>query len=87
MCEVAGGELEVALEFDSKRSFRNALEILFKEKISYVLVGNLTVILSEKNALFLEHLNPKQSFVLSAADLPPEEIAELRRENLGFNDE
>jgi DNA-binding FadR family transcriptional regulator len=76
---------EVALKF-SKNKFREALNTLFERNIAHSLVGDNTVILSSEHTTVFKPLNPKVSEVLSAGDLPPEEIAQLRREHLSFHD-
>jgi hypothetical protein len=77
---------EVALTFSSKTRFREALNLLFERNIAHSLVGGSTVILSSEHTTVFQPLNPTVSEVLSAADLPPEEMAQLRREYLGFHD-
>jgi len=76
---------EVALKFSSKK-LNEGLTILFDRNIDHSLAGDRTVILSSEHATIFEHLKPKVSEVISAGDLPPEEIAELRRENLSSHD-
>jgi hypothetical protein len=76
---------EVALKFRSKAKFREALTILFERNISHSLVGSSTVILSSEHTTVFQPLKPTVSKVLSASDLPPEEIAQLRREHLSFH--
>ena len=75
----------VALKFSSKQDFRKALEIIFEREISHVLVGSLTIIVPPARAYLFEHLSPKHVPVISAAKLPPKEVAKLRRENLSFS--
>lgn len=76
---------EVALKFSS-RSLRQGLTLLFEHNIPHSLVGDKTVILSSEHTAVFKALKPTISEVLSAGDLPPEEIAQLRRENLSFHD-
>jgi hypothetical protein len=76
---------EVALKFNPK-SLREALNILFEHNIAHSLVGDNTVILSSEHTTVFKPLNPRVSKVLSAGDLPPEEIAQLRRQHLSFHD-
>jgi hypothetical protein len=78
---------EVALKFSSKKKFREALGILFDRNIAHSLVGEpTTVIVSSEHTTVFKPLKPAVSEVLSAGDLPPEEIAQLRREHLSFHD-
>jgi hypothetical protein len=76
---------EVALKFSSK-NIRAAAGILFDRDIPHWLVGDNTVILSSEHTTVFKPLKPTISEVLSAGDLPPEEIAKLRREHLTFHD-
>jgi hypothetical protein len=78
---------EVALTFNSKKEFRKALGIVFDRNIAHSLVGEPTtfIVSSEHTAVF-QSLKPDVGEVLSAGDLPPEEIAQLRREHLSFHD-
>jgi hypothetical protein len=78
---------ELALKFSSKKKFREALGILFDRNIAHSLVGEpTTVIVSSEHTSAFQSLKPAVSEVLSAGDLPPEEIAKLRREHLSFHD-
>ena len=76
---------EVALKF-SPNKLRQGLTILFERNIAHSLVGDNTVILSSEHSEVFKPLKPTISEVLSAGDLPPEEIAKLRREHLSFHD-
>jgi len=86
MLEATENKSEVALEFNSEQDFSAALKIIFDYWIPHVLVGGRTIILSREKANLFNNLKFKQTDVLSATELPPEEIAELRRENLSFQD-
>jgi hypothetical protein len=77
---------EVALKFSSKKKFGEALDVLFDRNIAHSLVGGRTVIVSSEHTTVFQSLKPDISEVLSAGDLPPEEIAQLRREHLSFHD-
>lgn len=77
----------IALDFKTKESFRQALEIIFERGITHVLVGETTVIVHPGEMTTpLKALRPERTPVLSAADpdLSPQELTELRREHLGF---
>ena len=76
---------EVALKFSS-RTLREGLTILFDRNIPHWLVGDKTVVLSSEHTTLFKPLKPSISELLSAGDLPPEEIAMLRREHLSFQD-
>ena len=77
-------EQEVVLEFRTDDDFGAALRIIFEEKLSHVLLGERTVVVPRSRMVTFNSLKFDASEVLRAADLPPEEVAELRRENLGF---
>jgi hypothetical protein len=76
---------EVAMKF-SPNKLRQGLTILFDRNIAHSLVGDNTVILSAEHAEIFKPLKPTIGEVLSAGDLPPEEIAQLRRAHLSFHD-
>ena len=76
---------EVSLKFSSKK-LRAGLDILFDKEIPHWLVGDRTVIVSSEHVVLFNRLKPKVGEVLSAGDLPPEEIGQLRREHFSFHD-
>lgn len=75
---------EVALEFATAEDFDAALQIIFREQPPTVIVGDRTVVVPKTAVKLFESLKFEPSAVLSASDLPPEEAAALRGENLGF---
>lgn len=83
----------VALSFESEESLGKCLDILFQEEISFDLPGDMDVIIPvstldvvKRNLKDINMEDFNEIEVVSAADLPPQEIAELRRKNLGFSD-
>ena len=78
----------VALQFNSRESFREALEILWKlreitpEIIPFALPpAENTLIINKKYTSHFDTLHPAQQTVGSTADLPIEEANRLRRKH------
>ena len=75
---------QVSLKF-TKQDFSKALEIIYGEEqgMPYMLVGYDTIIVPKEAIKCFEGLSFKSKKVLDIGDLPPEEAATLRAENLG----
>jgi hypothetical protein len=76
----------VAIQFAAKEEFRQALHRLLNvhRGLPHDLVGSCTLIIPKEAVACFSGLKFSTRKVLSAADLPPEEIAQLRRENFLF---
>ncbi|MEK7068076.1 MAG: hypothetical protein AAB956_03700 [Patescibacteria group bacterium] len=74
-----------ALAFQSKQELHLALELLESDalrSLPFDLVANRTIIVPQEAVPFFQEANLQfdNTEVLTAADLPPAEIAQLRRE-------
>lgn len=87
MTELGRAEETVALEFRNDADLLAALEVIFhlkQEHIPYAPVGRRTMIVPRSKKRYFERWDPTERKVVSAADVSPEEISRLRRENLGL---
>ncbi len=72
-----------ALRFRTDKDFAIAAEILWSDSlrdIPYDLVGNRTIILPAEAVGYFRSLKFTNTQVLTPLDLPPKELAELRKE-------
>lgn len=76
----------VSIQFPTKDVFRQALHRLLTvyRGLPHDLVGSHTLIIPKEAVPCFHGLKFRIRKVLSAGDLPPEEIAQLRRENFFF---
>lgn len=72
-----------ALQFRSTEDFASAAKLLWSgnlRDLPFDLVGNRTIIVPAEAAPFFSGLDATETDLLHPGDLPPEELAELRKE-------
>ena len=77
----------VVLVFPSEEAFDKAIEILFDRQVAYMVLDELTLVVPSGIEAFLQKLEPERIPTLSANQLPPKELAALRREHLSFGED
>ncbi len=71
------------LQFKSEAAFSEAAKRLYADELRdlpYDLLGDRTIIVPSEALAYFDGLDFAETEILSSADLPPEEIAQLRKE-------